>query len=131
MTQYFHPKWCFLIYSIIGLFIAYSGIKLNPEIDEEGIEEMNGFVVDIKRSFREVWEIRHIPQIYKVLLFLVLRGLVRPSFGDFWYYYITNIKGFSQMTIGFLGVVGHISTLLGSVLYQKYFCNWEFRNILG
>jgi MFS-type transporter involved in bile tolerance (Atg22 family) len=33
MTEYFHPKWCILIYSFLGFFIAYSGITLNPEID--------------------------------------------------------------------------------------------------
>jgi hypothetical protein len=33
MTEYFHPKWCILIYSIIGLVIAYSGLNLNPAID--------------------------------------------------------------------------------------------------
>lgn len=43
MTEYFHPKWCILIYSTIGFFIAYSGFMLNPEIDREGLEDMNGF----------------------------------------------------------------------------------------
>ena len=95
MTEYYHPKWCILIYSFLGFFIAYSGIKLNPEIDKEGLDDMNGFWVDLKRSGRDIWEIRKIPEIYRVLLYIVLRAMVTPSFGDFWYYYLTNVKDFS------------------------------------
>ena len=55
MTEYFHPKWCILVYSMLGFFIAYSGIKLNPEIDREGLDEMNGFWTDLKRSGRDIY----------------------------------------------------------------------------
>ena len=130
MTEYYHPKWCILIYSLLGFFIAYSGITLNPEIDSEGLDEMNGFWKDLKRSGREIWQIRHIPEIYRVLLYIILRACVTPSFGDFWYYYLTNVKGFSQIVIGFMSVIGNISLLIGSVLYSKYFFKWEFRTIL-
>jgi Na+/melibiose symporter-like transporter len=130
MTEYFHPKWCMLIYSMLGFFIAYSGITLNPEIDQEGLEDMNGFWIDLKRSVKDIWEIRRIPEIYKVLLYLLLRCLVTPSFSDFWYYYVTNIKGFSQIVVGMIAVVGNVSLLIGSVMYSKYFFKWEFRTIL-
>ena len=33
MTEYFHPKWCILVYSLLGILIAYSGLNLNPKID--------------------------------------------------------------------------------------------------
>lgn len=130
MTEYYHPKWCILIYSCLGFFIAYSGITLNPEIDREGLDEMEGFWKNLKRSVKDIYEIRKIPEIYKVLLYLVLTGLVRPSFNDFWYYYITNIKGFSQIVIGLMGVLGNISLMLGSIMYSKYFFKWESRTIL-
>jgi MFS family permease len=95
MTEYFHPKWCILIYSILGFFIAYSGIMLNKEIDKEGLSEMNGFFTDLKKSFKELWEIRKIPEIYKVILFILLRGFFSPSFGEFYYYFIKDIKHWS------------------------------------
>jgi hypothetical protein len=60
-TQYFHPKWCILIYSILGFFITYTGLILNPEIDKEGLLEMKGFFKDLKRSIYDIWEIRRIP----------------------------------------------------------------------
>lgn len=92
---------------------------------------MTGFWKDMVRSFKELWEIRHIPEIYKVFFFILLRGITTPSFGDFWYYYLTNIRDFSQFTVGFLAVLGNISLLLGSIMYAKYFFKWEFRSILA
>jgi hypothetical protein len=91
---------------------------------------MNGFWLDLKRSLRDIYEIRRIPQIYRVLAYIILRSVVTPSFGDFWYYYLTNVKEFSQIAIGFMSVIGNISLLLGSVMYSKYFFKWEFRTIL-
>jgi hypothetical protein len=61
MTEYYHPKWCILIYSCIGFFIAYSGIMLNPEIDKEGLDDMQGFMKDLKRSAGDIYKIRKIP----------------------------------------------------------------------
>jgi MFS family permease len=130
MTEHYHPKWCILIYSILGFFIAYSGIKLNPEIDREGLESMNGFVIDLKRSGKEIYEIRRIPEIYLVLLYIILRGMLVPSFGDFWYYYVINVKEFTQFQYGMMSVVGNIALMIGAFLYSKYFFKWEFRYIL-
>jgi hypothetical protein len=50
-----------LIYSILGFFITYTGLILNPEIDKEGLLEMKGFFKDLKRSIHDIWEIRRIP----------------------------------------------------------------------
>tara|TARA_B110000285_G_C14908924_1_gene506931 strand:+ start:408 stop:809 length:402 start_codon:yes stop_codon:yes gene_type:complete len=118
MTEKYHPKWCILIYSIIGFFIAYSGIKLNPEIDREGLESMNGFMKDLKRTIKEIYEIRKIPEIYKVLFYIILRGLLVPSFGDFWYYYVINVKDFSQYQYGMMTLVGNIALMIGAALYS-------------
>ena len=130
MTEHYHPKWCILIYSVIGFFIAYSGIKLNPEIDREGLEAMNGFVKDLKRSAYDIYEIRRIPEIYKVLIYIILRGLLVPSFGDFWYYFVINIKEFTQFEYGMMSVIGNISLMIGAACYSRYFYKWEFRYIL-
>ena len=33
MTEYLHPRWCFLFYSILGLPVFFSGMCLNKHID--------------------------------------------------------------------------------------------------
>jgi len=43
LTQNCHPRWCFLVYSCLGVLVAFSGIKLNKDIDREGLDEKKGF----------------------------------------------------------------------------------------
>ena len=47
------------------------------------------------KTFKEVLEIRKIPQIWHVASFLVLSGLLAPSFATFWYYFNRGVRGFS------------------------------------
>jgi len=43
--------------------------------------------VDLKRSFTETIKIRHIPEIWMTLLFLVVSASFNPGFGEFGFYY--------------------------------------------
>ena len=43
INQYYEPKWCFLLYSSIGLFVSVAALGLNHDIDTKGIDEMRGF----------------------------------------------------------------------------------------
>lgn len=91
---------------------------------------MNGFCNDFVRHLKEIWEIRNIPQIYLFTTFIILRGIVSPTFTDFWYYYVTEKRDFSQMTVGLVQVLGSIILILGSILYEKKLSKWEFRTII-
>lgn len=62
-----------------------------------------------------------IPEFYKVIVYLVLNGVMIPSFGSFGYYFFIDVLMISKSTIAVLSIVGFVSTILGSVLYQLYF----------
>ena len=95
MTEYLHPRWCFLFYSILGLPVFFTGMCLSKEIDQEGLEELSDSPCEnVCKTFKEVAEIRKIPSILRVAAFLVLSGFLAPSFSTFWYYYNRGIKGF-------------------------------------
>ena len=72
-----------------------SGFMLKKEIDEEGLQDKKGFFKDLKQSAIDIWKIRKHPLIMKVVLYVLLKGLLVPSFSSFWYYYETKIKHFS------------------------------------
>ena len=40
VTEYMHPRWCAFLYSLLGVLVVYTGVKLNPEVDREGLQEM-------------------------------------------------------------------------------------------
>ena len=66
----------------------------------------------------------------KVLLYVIIRGLLNPSFSSFWYYYVTKIKEFSQFFIGMMSMLGYVALLTGSILYQVVFAKREFRTVM-
>ena len=92
MNQYWEPKWCFLAYSSISVFVSASALNLSNEIDQKGIENMKGFWTDLKRSVSETWQIKSIPVIYMTLGYLVFSAVLSPSFGEFGFYYNTNVR---------------------------------------
>lgn len=130
LTEHYHPKWCFLVYSMLGIFVALSGFKLNKEIDSEGLEEKRGFFQDMMQSAVDIWKIRKHPLLLKVLVYVLLKGILVPSFGSFWYYYETKIKHFSQFYIGMMSTLSYAALLVGSLLYQQIFSKQEFRTAL-
>ena len=42
MTQYFHPKYSFLLYSFFGLIVSFNGLYLTKASEEDGVEEREG-----------------------------------------------------------------------------------------
>ena len=95
MTEYLHPRWCFLFYSVLGLPVFFSGMCLNKQIDQEGLDEMSDSPLEnVKKTLKEVAEVRKIPQILQVAAFLIISGILAPSFSTFWYYYNRGIKSF-------------------------------------
>ena len=87
VNQYYEPKWCFLIYSSVSLCVSVASLGLSREIDTKGVDQLNGFCVDLKRSFTETLKIRHIPEIYMTLFFLLASSTFNPGFGEFGFYY--------------------------------------------
>ena len=65
-----------------------------------------------------------------MILYLVLTGLVVPSFGAFGYFFMLDVVELSKFTYSMLTVLGFFCLLIGSALYTKYFKEKEFRNLI-
>lgn len=85
----------------------------------------------MKQSLNDIWEIRNIPEIYKVFIFIILKGCIVPSFHNFYFYFLKEVKHWSQLGVGFVTIIGNISLLIGSIMYNRYFSNWEFRKSIN
>jgi hypothetical protein len=78
----------------------------------------------------EIKEALQIPAIYKTLLFFFITGAIVPSFSDIGYYFSLNIVQFSKFTLSMLTVLGFVTLLLGTMIYNKYFKEFEVRTLL-
>jgi hypothetical protein len=57
-------------------------------------------------------------------------GLLVPSFGDVNYYFSINVLHFSKFSISMLTLLSYISLMGGTLLYNKYFKDFEIRSLL-
>lgn len=70
-----------------------------------------------------------IPVFYRVILFLILNGLLIPSFGTFGYYFMLDVVELSKFTIAILGVLGYACLMIGSSVYSCGLNKKEFKTL--
>lgn len=70
------------------------------------------------------------PVIYRTLLYYALCGMLVPSFQDVGYYFQLNVLQFSKLTYSLLTLLGFVSLMIGTLIYNRYLQNWEFRTLL-
>lgn len=93
LTQYYHPKYTFLIYSLYGLVVMYLGFYLSDvnESEKEGTGngedkivakktdgKVDGFVDKFTDSLNQIKQALTMPEIYLSLSFYVLSALCQP-----------------------------------------------------
>ena len=71
-----------------------------------------------------------VKEYYSVILYLILTGMVVPSFGTFGYFFMLDVVELSKFTYSMLTVLGYFCLLIGSALYTKYCKDKEFRNLI-
>ena len=118
LTENYEPRYCFFFSSIMGLVIAAVAVRLNVALETEGLEAQEGselgFWGDLKRNCQEVKEAFQIPEFYSMILYLVITGLIVPSFGSFSYYFMLDVVGISKFAYSMLTVLGFICLLIGT-----------------
>ena len=70
------------------------------------------------------------PEIYLVIAFFLLNGLLSPDFGDFSYYFMLNTVKLSKFQYSMLGVVGQVTSVFGTMYYEAYLKDLEVRKVL-
>jgi len=125
MTQYCHPRYSFLAYSFMGLIVAINGTYLTRAAEEDGPEPRNAegeaegevdsdestssslqrnnqeaggstFWKKLGKNMKDIGAAMMMPEIYLVVTFFVLNGLISPDFGDFSYYFMLNVVNLSK-----------------------------------
>jgi hypothetical protein len=69
-------------------------------------EEQSEFWKKFKRNIREIGRAIMMPEIYLVVIFFILNGIISPDFGDFGYYFMLNVVKVSKLQYSMLGVIG-------------------------
>ena len=120
MTQFCHPRWSFLLYSVFGLIVAVNGSYLTLESEEDPVPldesfdsqasqsslEEQSFFTKLSKNIKQIMSALRMPEIYMVISFFIINGLMSPDFSDFNYYFLLNVVKLSKFQYSMLGVVG-------------------------
>lgn len=148
MTQYCHPKYSFLIFSIMGLILALCGLGLSAEceLDEQELQaELTGQQAREQRNqlggcsqilhklsvnLGHIYNALLMKEIYMVLLFFLVNGFLSPSFGQFSYFFMLNVAHISKFQFAMFGVISRACHVLGTIYYKSYLKDTETRTII-
>ena len=122
MTQYYHPRFSFLSYSFMGLVVSMiaANLTMASETDEDEPEQEGTFLEKFSENLSQIAGAIMMPEIFLVLLYFVLNGLVSPDFGDFGYYFMLNVAGISKFQYSLLGTIGQVTSIFGTMFYESW-----------
>jgi Na+/melibiose symporter-like transporter len=60
-------------------------------------------------------------EIYCIVIFFILKGLLNPTFEEFSYFFLLNVIGISKFMFALLVLIGNICHVVGALFY-KAFC---------
>ena len=145
MTQYTHPRWSFLIFSLSGLALVCAGVNLSEEAELEELpanqdgsaidqqqpqEENKGFCSQLTENLRQIAYALTLKEIYMVLFFYMLQGILQPSFGEFGYFFMLTTCKISKFTYAATNLVTKVSFIVGTWYYKEYLKDIENRTII-
>ena len=118
LTDFYEPRYCFLFSSLMSLAIAFVAVKLDTALETEGLEAQEenqlGFWHDFKRNLGEIKEAFKIREFYSMIIYLIVKGALVPSFSSFGYYFMLDVAGISKFAYSMLSVLGFCCLLVGT-----------------
>ena len=69
-------------------------------------------------------------EIYMVLSFFVIGGLVTPRFSQFSYFFMLNVAHITKFQFAMFGVISRACHIIGTVIYKNYFKQTETRTVI-
>jgi len=63
-------------------------------------------------------------------LFALVSGMLSPNFGEFFYFYVTNVRHVSQFGYVMHTTFGTVSSVIAIILFNKYLKDMEFKYLM-
>ncbi|CDW79847.1 folate-biopterin transporter family [Stylonychia lemnae] len=126
-TQYIHPKWGLLAYSIFGLSIFISALRLKEKQETFTTSKCE----NISTLFSQVFKSLKTPIIYKVCIYQIISGSIIPRFQEYKYYYFLDKLKYEEYQYALLYILSSISMLLLVGLFHWVFHRFSYRQAMA
>lgn len=84
----------------------------------------------LRINMKQIGRAIMMPEIYLVIAFFVLNGVISPDFGDFSYYFMLNEIQISKFQYSLLGTIGQFTSIFGTMFYENTLKDVEVRTVL-
>ena len=89
-----------------------------------------GFSHNFKKNMRGVWECLKRKEVYCIVLYFLLDGILNPSFSDFSYFFLLNVIGINKFMFAMIQLIGQVCSCFGVVIYGVFLRRIEVRWVL-
>ena len=92
--------------------------------------QSGNFSQDVLENLSEIKQAVRIPEFNRMLAYILLSGLLVPTFDSFQYFFLLDVVGISKFTFSMLTMLTFACFLIGTQLYNKYFQDKEYRHLV-
>jgi len=130
----------------MGLIVSFCGVNLSKECEldqndtinanvmndnqDEGQSRCSAFCTNLKSNLSSIYKALKQKEIYMIISFFILNGLISPSFSQFSYFFYLKVCGVTQFEYSMLGVIGQCCCIIGAWFYRNRLKHMETRTIL-
>lgn len=125
MLDYIRPQLVIAIMGVCPLLLVLAATILKEEKSEIGMS-----YTTIKLRLNALWNATKEPTIYRSLIFLYISSAISPSYPELMVYYMKDELDFSATFLSIINTTGFIALGLGSLCYNSFFKQWDFRKIV-
>lgn len=115
--------------SVLPLLVVLAAVLISEDEPQPEISGPTSVIDNGVQQAQKLWDTVRSPEIYLPLLFIVC-WQATPNSGSAMFYFFTNELQFKPEFIGLSQLIGAISSLAGTVLYNRVFAAMPARDYL-
>lgn len=94
------------------------------------IEKRESFCYNLKKNCQAIGRAITMREIYQLVLFFIIQGILNPSFSEFSYFFLMNVIGVTKFLFSVLVLVGQICHVIGALIYKAFFRGVDTRTMI-
>lgn len=132
MLEELSSSFVFYLTAGLGIIISVVGFFTSSKLEESAQQIIAMTLKDrTKMTFKEIWYGLKIKQARNMIIFIIIsRGFI-PSYSNYFYYFLTDELGFTQIQYATLYITSALALLICIYFYNLWFSDKESSCMLG
>lgn len=103
----------------------------SPEqANTQRVPKRDGFCYNLKKNCQSIGRAITMREIYFLVIFFVVKGILNPTFREFTYFFLLNVIGISKFMFALLELIASVCHILGAITYKAFFRTVDTRTMV-